>query len=262
MNCNISGLIHGNYSGLNSIRLFRQSIFLEKVIENCVFPESKRSLDSVQVNIKCKRLLDSNCPKMIPVIKTVRLPMSAVAEMMSDDTFLKVVYLTRDPRAIVHSRMSVWWKGYNQSEIVALARNDCAKMNTDHQTYIELSKLFSNRLLYVKFEHFVNHVNETIKDLVTFLDMKVTNLKVDFWSWVQEHTTAEQITYKYHSTSVDNTTNIVDRSVYYDQAHNDAYSLFRDMGIVAHAWKTGMDRRLQERLTDVCRQYLENLSTL
>lgn len=134
---------------------------------------------------KCVRMLERLCESsQVILIKTIRLSMKLLPEILANILDLKIVHLVRDPRAILHSREGVSDITYFQ--IRAHARGLCNRIKDDME-----SGLLQN-VFRLKYECLIFDTINTVKQLFTDLKLIHTN-GVD--NWLKRHTRANYTTF-------------------------------------------------------------------
>jgi hypothetical protein len=80
--------------------------------------------------------------KKVQIIKTVRLGMEVIIQMMNDVTFAehtKIVYLIRDPRAVINTRQQRKWP-----DLMKL--NLCPNLIKDYRAAQELIRVHGDKI--------------------------------------------------------------------------------------------------------------------
>lgn len=106
------------------------------------------------------------------VTKVVRVTVSLVSRMLDKYPKLKIVHLMRDPRAILHSRMSIW--PVDTKNILESARGLCKKMKEDFVDTKRLSNSYPNRVRVVYFEDLALKPMEVTRDIFEFANYTFT----------------------------------------------------------------------------------------
>jgi hypothetical protein len=101
------------------------------------------------------------------LIKTIRLSMKLLPEILENILDLKIVHLVRDPRAILHSREGVSDITYFQ--IRAHARGLCNRIKDDMESG------FLQNVFRLKYECLIFDTINTVKQLFTNLNLIHTN---------------------------------------------------------------------------------------
>jgi hypothetical protein len=134
---------------------------------------------------KCIRMLERLCESsQVILIKTIRLSMKLLPEILENILDLKIVHLVRDPRAILHSREGVSDITYFQ--IRAHARGLCNRIKDDMESG------FLQNVFRLKYECLIFDTINTVKQLFTNLNLIHTNSVDD---WFKSHTRANYTTF-------------------------------------------------------------------
>lgn len=88
-NCNIDKLFPSFF------RIAQKSEQLKRVIK-CI--NSNHPVD------KCQKMMSQSCTKYVKLIKTIRFSLRSLHSIVHDMQRTKIIYLTRDPKAIINSR--------------------------------------------------------------------------------------------------------------------------------------------------------------
>lgn len=132
----------------------------------------------------------SQACQMFPIqlVKTVRLRLNLTQLFLNDEKMnIKVIFLVRDPRAIMSSRYnSVSWcsdkPDCSSPEIL------CSDLQGDLKVATALSQIYPDRFMRVKYEDLATAPHQEIRRLMTFLGMEYS---ADIAAFVQEHTQEE-----------------------------------------------------------------------
>lgn len=93
------------------------------------------------------------------VIKTIRVSMKEIQQLLEFDSDLKVIYLVRDPRAVLHSRHKL---GYQSSDLATEAKKLCSKMIQDFSYAKIFQEKYTSRIMTVYYEHLANQTDTAI----------------------------------------------------------------------------------------------------
>ncbi|CAG0902715.1 unnamed protein product [Cyprideis torosa] len=87
---------------------------------------------------------------------------------------VRVIYLTRDPRDIMHSRMTTvsWCKDHS---VCSSTYKVCQDLNEEIKTAKELQKKFPEIFKILKYEDMAGFPEETFKELFTWLGLEFNN---------------------------------------------------------------------------------------
>lgn len=117
----------------------------------------------------------------IKLIKLVHVGMSAMTHLLEDQTLnVHVVYLVRDPRPVMHSRMTTvdWCYRYDCYNVSYL----CNSMDKDLTEFQSLYKRFPDRLHFVRYEDLCLNPNKIIKELMDEVKLDFDDNMIQFLS--------------------------------------------------------------------------------
>ena len=107
---------------------------------------------------RCEPVLTKSCNEQsVRIFKTIRMRMEYFKQMLMKDPSLKTIYLVRDPRGIINSRIS-------RKLMSRLAGKDvqresdalCERMSEDILEYEEIKKRWPDNILLVRYEDIVS----------------------------------------------------------------------------------------------------------
>lgn len=119
---------------------------------------------------RCLPELTEQCRRSeIVAVKTIRLRMKSTNELIETDPDVRLVYMIRDPRAMLNS----WWthtpiakkRRYSAKEMAADAKIMCVRILSDWRAFIELATKHSNNCLWFRYED-LSESPEAIADRV------------------------------------------------------------------------------------------------
>lgn len=125
----------------------------------------------------------------IQLVKTVRLRLNLTQLFLNDEKMnVKVVFLVRDPRAVMSSRYSsVSWctdkPDCSSPEVL------CSDMQGDLKVATALEKLYPDRFIKVKYEDIASNPHDEIQHLMEFLGMEYSPSMA---TYVEQHTQRDQ----------------------------------------------------------------------
>ncbi|KAL7644158.1 UNVERIFIED_CONTAM: hypothetical protein RMT77_004982 [Armadillidium vulgare] len=129
-----------------------------------------------------KDFLEASCSLFpIHVIKTVRLGVPLLESLLEDrSTNLHVIFLVRDPRAVMSSRKS--------KKVIFCRKNPecadpailCHHMNNDHKEFLKLSIKHSERIHLLRYEDLAKSPIEIIKNLMNKFGLSINKNMEDF----------------------------------------------------------------------------------
>ena len=186
---------------------------------------------------KCLKPLVSKCQRSdIIATKVIRLHMSFVDRLMSDDPDLRLIHLVRDPRAMVES-----WRKLEVRKRRRLSKKQmqlntlliCKRMMTDCRIRRQLELAYPSRIFLLRYE-----------DLVTSTDTVIQNVYNGLLQLALPSNVVEAIYAQFNSTSSGGPT-----------------STQRTNGTAtAKSWRRTIDSTLLAYATDTCRELLSELN--
>ena len=180
----------------------------------------------------CYPILEDRCEKSpLRVIKSIRLRLDLLQDVMDEIPDLKVVVYTRDPRGIVHSRKKT-------QLISAIARGDvgvegktlCTRIRHELPTLAAIRRKYSNRIWNLKYEELVNDPTKSIENMYSYFGIKVNTAVLDWFKQGKSDTND-----KPYGTHRDNAT------------------------LTAYSWKTKMDEAAKLEVTRSCDDVLKEM---
>ena len=119
--------------------------------------------------------LESACSKFPTVAaKIVRLRLNLTRSLLEDSQFrrVKIVYLVRDPRATLNSRTAFGW--CTKSRDCMEPKRLCDDIDRDLDAFGQLSKVYSDRLMLVKYETLATEPFKTFGSIFHFACLSFT----------------------------------------------------------------------------------------
>ncbi|XP_063420590.1 carbohydrate sulfotransferase 1-like [Mytilus trossulus] len=113
------------------------------------------------------------------VAKVLRIAGDLLENLLVKNSKLKVIYLYRDPRGIINSRLKAW-EDFNTTEDIAFAV--CQKMNIDSKNIFNLKKKYPERIFTVAYEAVAKYPLKSARNLFKFLDVNVSKEYQNFIS--------------------------------------------------------------------------------
>jgi hypothetical protein len=139
------------------------------------FDDYHKCISDVQIIVKqCESKLQVPCTKCpVHVIKTVRLDMASVGNLLENLPNLQVIHLLRNPISVALSRIKTKWSsGYAATkDIIQSAGIYCQVMAKDLKEGKKLAKLFPGSLMQVNFDDFIDDPVGIAKNIYHFLNM-------------------------------------------------------------------------------------------
>lgn len=177
MNANDSTTLYAlNYThNLLRCRLHHEEILFQHLIRQRYYRKANR-----YVFKKCKERetcgvkdFTEICMKAnVHVIKLIRLSLKWVWPLLKDDTLdLKVIYLARDPRAVLLSRTKDRWC---KSDSCRDPNVVCDLLQEDLQQAEALTQNFPNKFKFVQYERITQDPDESLKDIMSFLQLPIS----------------------------------------------------------------------------------------
>ncbi|XP_052091356.1 carbohydrate sulfotransferase 1-like [Mytilus californianus] len=113
------------------------------------------------------------------VAKVLRIAGDLVENLLIKNPKLKVIYLYRDPRGIINSRLKIpvnetagAWNDFNTTEDIAFAV--CQKMDIDSKNIFELKGKYPERIFTVAYETTAKSPGKNARNLFKFLDVNIS----------------------------------------------------------------------------------------
>lgn len=112
------------------------------------------------------------------VAKVLRITGEDIDRLLVYNTNLKVVYLYRDPRGIINSRLNlknrpIW--NATMGTVKQIADGLCKKMEMDSKVIFSLmEKKYPKRIIRVAYEDIVKNPTKSIKDIFRFLEVNIS----------------------------------------------------------------------------------------
>ena len=168
----------------------------------------------------------------IQLVKTVRLRLNLTQLFLGENRLnAKVVFLVRDPRATMNSRLSsVSWcsKSHDCSSPEVL----CSDLKEDLKVSAAFELLFPKSFIRIRYEDLANEPHKTIQHLLDFLGMEYTEELAKF---VQSHTQSEV---------------------------EAPWSVARKSAARVDRWKESLAPEVVDEIEKICRPVLEKLDYL
>jgi Sulfotransferase domain len=98
--------------------------------------------------------------------KIVRLRLNLTRSLLEEFRRVKIVYLVRDPRATLNSRTAFGW--CTKSRDCMEPKRLCDDIDRDLDAFWELSKVYPDRLMLVKYETLASEPLETFESIFHF----------------------------------------------------------------------------------------------
>ena len=131
---------------------------------------------------KCLNKLEQNCRESkLRVTKVLRLSFRFLPLLMSEIPDLKILFVVRDPRGIMNSRIKTDWFPIMNNDTKGVTNNIeslCFKMNEDVKMIDKFKRDFPGRLKDLRLEDIVFNPKKTFRDIFDFIDLKMTDVYV------------------------------------------------------------------------------------
>ena len=128
----------------------------------------------------------------IIAIKTVRVTMDTVEELIRRDPSIYVIHYLRDPRATVLSKKetsSSFWSLYGSSDVIKEAEILCDRMFKNVKLAARLESLYPGSFKTIFYEDLATNSNHTLYKIYEFIDQPVSqNVEL----WLKENTKSKK----------------------------------------------------------------------
>ena len=119
----------------------------------------------------------------IIAMKTVRVTMDTVEELIRRDPSIYVIHYLRDPRATVLSKKETsgsFWSLYGSSNLIKEAQILCDRMLANAKLAARLELLYPGSFQTIFYEDLAVNTNQTLHKIYKFIDKPVSE-KVEMW---------------------------------------------------------------------------------
>ncbi|XP_046546412.1 carbohydrate sulfotransferase 1-like [Haliotis rubra] len=121
----------------------------------------------------CLPILTDACSRAkVNFIKTINLTIHQAEPFIDKDPNLKLIYLVRDPRAVLSSQMR--YGEFAPSAIDSYSKTFCGIMLKDIQSYAKLKKTHPNQVTFVRYEDIAHKPIPLTEDLYNFVGLPLT----------------------------------------------------------------------------------------
>ena len=126
---------------------------------------------------KCLPLLTKKCENStIRIIKFIRMRMAVAENLLNAFPDIKIIYLTRDPRAMMDSQVRKNDMGARRFDHFVYNTNDmCGKMWGDLQLFHALKNTYPNSIYPIQYEHFIQSPLKVTEKMFGFLELNFTD---------------------------------------------------------------------------------------
>ncbi|XP_052090753.1 carbohydrate sulfotransferase 3-like [Mytilus californianus] len=130
---------------------------------------------------KCLESLTNRCKQSsLRVVKSIRMTTELAETLLSSLPNLKIVYLVRDPRAIIQSRMML--NLVDEQNLKTESTELCSRMDKDMH-FIKKSTM-KRRIKIVRYEKFARNSVSEAKDLFKFVG---SEFHTDIVKWIEQN---------------------------------------------------------------------------
>ena len=123
----------------------------------------------------------------VVVTKVLRITANIVEDLVREINNLKIVFLFRDPRAIISSRS----KGKSKQHKLEVANSLCKKMLYDSNLMLHLAEKYPKNIIFLSAERLANDSINVTRTLFRFLGIKYTKSdktqSTELSSWKTNH---------------------------------------------------------------------------
>ena len=228
--CNLSIVDSGMFVGGFMVAKWTENMSISlQSFRSCIDPQ--RRLETLT---RCLVPLIEKCRRSeVVAAKVIRLHMSYVDKLLSDDPDLRLIHVARDPRGLVEAWRKVAGKRTRSMSHMRLnAMLICRRMLTDCQIRKQLELKYRGRILLVRYE-----------DLVTDTDTVINRIYNGLLQLALPSNIVDVIKQQMHAAS-----------------DNGAVGTLRRNGTAtATNWRRTINRTLLAYITDTCRPLLDEL---
>ncbi|XP_045207054.2 carbohydrate sulfotransferase 1-like isoform X1 [Mercenaria mercenaria] len=154
--------------------------FLNKGLKSRMFPicyrkEMQNGKDQKLAIRMCARELQGICENSpFRIIKTIRIQLQDIRNLLEDLPNLKIVHLVRDPRATLSSQASLGMCSSRRGGQPGCTNKFCKRLENDVLAEERLMKLYPNRIMPVFYEDIAKHPLQTSKKMYDFIGAEFT----------------------------------------------------------------------------------------
>ena len=152
--------------------------------------DSKRywqCVEKVRKNIHhCVTPLIKVCEETsIRATKLVRFSLESAKYMLVRDPHVRFIYYVRDPRGVLESKFRRRLLEIDYTRNIAQLKEDanvlCLRLASDYAAFNELSSLYPNNFMILRYEDFVNNTNWELSLLYNFIGQEVPSSMFQFF---------------------------------------------------------------------------------
>ncbi|XP_067674933.1 carbohydrate sulfotransferase 1-like [Haliotis asinina] len=133
------------------------------------FGDLGKFLTDVKIDTLDKILKYACSRAKVNFLKTINLTIHQVELFIDKDPNLKLIYLVRDPRAVLSSQMR--YGEFAPSAINTYSKTFCGIMLKDIQGYVKLKKTHPNQVTFVRYEDIAHKPIPLTEDLYNFVGL-------------------------------------------------------------------------------------------
>ena len=125
----------------------------------------------------CTRILRKECMKSkFRIVKSIRIRLTWLLDILEEFPTLKIIHLVRDPRAVVNSLIRVGECKVQHDGVPGCSHYFCSAMEEDLSTFKILKMLYLDRILRVSYENIASKPILESKRMYEFIDLKLDAL--------------------------------------------------------------------------------------
>ncbi|XP_063422609.1 carbohydrate sulfotransferase 1-like [Mytilus trossulus] len=196
----MKGILECDFSQISS-NILKNDFMLRSRQTSEFYTCFRKNEPSTETFQKCLKLLTNRCKQSsLRVVKTIRMTTELASTLLSSLPNLKIVYLVRDPRAIIQSRIML--NLVDEHDLKNESTELCNRMDKDMH-FIEKSTT-KNRIKIVRYEKFAIHKVSEAKDLFKFVG---SELHTGIVKWMKQNS-VKSTNFNPYSTSRNSTESV------------------------------------------------------
>ena len=123
----------------------------------------------------CKNYLKQACEgRRIRSFKTIRMTLEQIYELLKDDPSIRIIYQTREPKAMLSSRLRMSHK-YQNNSVTKFTLEMCVRIRNDVHHLSRILSEFPNNMFVTNYEALNKDVQATTEKVYDFLGLKMTH---------------------------------------------------------------------------------------
>ena len=175
----------------------------------------------------CLPILRKECKRSnIRVVKVIRLELKTIWQLLKLDPSIKVLHYTRDPRAIIHSRMNI----KHSVNVTKEAATLCARMERDLEQVQKLQDAFPQSVLRLKYEDLALDPGTVSSTLYTMLGEQIPS---KILKWLETHTKS---------------------------GYDGKYGTSRNSQVALHKWERSMSSERRSKIESHCQTVIDKIA--